>query len=112
MYDHIWTEMADKIMDDYEHLIKMTPEQLALVLKEAFGNDRIADTWVIDDVQEWASEEHGVEIPDEDARVILHDALRNMDAEIGINWYVFDWPILRWMEEHGLPKEGNDDTDF
>ena len=113
MYDFIWQGMAEKIMANKKTrgLILMSVDDLANVMKEAFGDDRIADTWTIGDVQGRAKEQHGIYIPDEDARVILHEVFGSMDAETGINWYVFDWLIQEWMDKNGIEEGTTDDYD-
>ena len=121
MYDFIWQEMAEKMVRNHPHIFSDYQrngliEDLASAMKDAWGKDRVADTWTIDDVQDWAMDQYGVDIPDEDARVILHNVLNKMDAETGINWYVFDWPIQAWIEKNSpelLDDEGDhDDSDY
>ena len=72
-----------------------SPEAAARKLHEAF-QDTDAVTWSVEDVLSTAESMKRV-VTEDEAREVLHEALRKHDAEIGITWdtfaaYLTDFP--------------------
>jgi len=80
--DHIWQDMAKRIMFMWGDLINMTEERLAMVMADAWGQDRAAAVLTTNDVLKRAEEQFDTELSARDARTILSLLVKDLE---GIN---------------------------
>lgn len=80
--EHIWQEMARDIMFVYGDLINMTEDKLVRVLSDAWGDDRAAAVWKLEDVLS-AAEYYEVEITTEEARGLMHQLVGHLESYNG-----------------------------
>lgn len=82
--DYIWQEMA-KTMIARDHLAfaaDYTPKDLAAAMADAWGNDRAAAVWTVEDVLS-AAEYYEVEITTEEARGLMHQLVGHLESYNG-----------------------------
>lgn len=108
MYDFHLQKLAEGLAERYPVL---RSAELLNAMIDIWGDDQVADVWSVDDVIEYAQNQHGVTVPEDAAKVILHQAFDNLDAENGMNWTHLDWYIIEWMDKNGI-EEGTIDDDY
>ena len=105
--EHIWQEMAETMMakDRLAFAADYAPEDLAAAMADAWGKDRAAAVWKLEDVVTDA-DECGVELTEDEARDILSDLVTSLTS---YNGYDILSDILAAFQQD---KDENDDTDF
>jgi hypothetical protein len=109
--DRIWMDMAPKMAAR----LGVLESDVFTALQEAWGNERVADTWHIVDVHDaWREkyeEDEGedyAELTDEQAYTILQMALDNCDGENGMSWTQIDFAISDWIDKEFLNDSNNE----
>uniref|UniRef100_A0A6M3L954 Uncharacterized protein n=1 Tax=viral metagenome TaxID=1070528 RepID=A0A6M3L954_9ZZZZ len=105
MYEHHIDEMTKAIMKRAINtfVLNSNPE-IDQHIREAlfsYWHDKIAIVWTVEDVQEYARENHadGIKLTDDQAREILNDVFDNTSAEYGISWETIDSYICDYIRE-------------
>ena len=109
MYQHHIREMAQAIIanaedrciaqkDSREPVWKITEQQIIEALDKYWDN-KIADVWTIEDVQEWAETQRKLKISKRKAKEILKEIHNKIDAEFGIQWGVIDHYVSEYEYE-------------
>lgn len=100
--DYIWQEMA-KTMIARDHLAfaaDYTPEDLAAAMADAWGNDRAAAVWTVEDILEEARN-YGKSLDEETARCVMRDLVDDLCATDGYD------VLIRLIEEATELEEGD-----
>lgn len=111
--DNIWQEMAEAMMAKdpslFEH--NVSPEDIAAAMSDAWGKDRAAAVWTLEDVMERA-EEIELVIDKDEARAILNDLVDSLSGYDGFD--ALDSTLNNFAEHRGDfdYDEDDDDTDY
>ena len=94
--DHIWMDMAPKMAAR----LGVLESDVFAALQEAWGEERVADIWHINDVQDdWNELFYDEdELTDQQAYAILEMALDNCDGENGMSHLQIEYAIDKWRE--------------
>ena len=82
--EHIWQEMAETMMakDPSMFANDYAPEDLAAAMADAWGMDRAAAVWELEDVLVQA-EECEVDLTEDEARAVMHDLTDSLTSYNG-----------------------------
>ena len=82
--DHIWQEMAEALMRKDRSMFAhdCEPPDLAAAMADAWGLDRAAAVWKLEDVL-GAAEYYEVEITVEEARGLMHQLVGHLESYNG-----------------------------
>ena len=82
--DHIWQEMAETMMarDRLAFAHDCEPPDLAAAMADAWGQDRAAAVWKLEDVL-GAAEYYEVEITNEEARGLMRQLVGHLESYNG-----------------------------
>lgn len=82
--DNIWREMAEKMMAKDPSLFDrdVSPEDIAAAMSDAWGKDRAAAVWTVDDILD-AVEYYEVEMTVDEARGVMHELVGRLESYDG-----------------------------
>lgn len=82
--DNIWREMAEKMMAKDPSLFDrdVSPEDIAAAMSDAWGKDRAAAVWTVDDILD-AAEYYEVEMTVDEARGVMHELVGHLESYDG-----------------------------
>lgn len=82
--EHIWQEMAEKMMakDPSIFAHDASPEDLAAAMADAWGQDRAAAVWRVDDILD-AAEYYEVEMTVDEARGVMNQLVGHLESYNG-----------------------------